>query len=447
MQKYLSRDYKKYPLKKYLTESRVWKLERPCKEDIVYLYITQNLSVQEVCSYFGCTTKMFSRWVKEFGIHKNKTLQHECCARLLCNTQYPKPTYLPNNEKYNLYKKLNVDITRLTRDYIQYPLKKLEYCNKEDLLYLYIELNLSQEEVGTLCGSFYMIKKSLKHHNIQKDKTTIINNRKNTCFKKYGGPGPSCSKKIREKQKNTCLKKYGTTNIAKTPYFKKKYKQVMQDKYGVDNYFQTQECKKKTQATFLKKYGTQYYCQTEECKQKSIRTSLLKYGETSYTKTKQYRDFLSKNSKIFQQKAYFTKKKNKSFTQSKTEQQAFNLLLEKFPDVIQHYTSDAYPFICDFYIPSLDLYIEYQGMWTHGAKKCREPFDKNNKKHQQQLALWVKKATELNFKGKHKNAYLDAIETWTKRDPKKRTIAKKNKLNWIEFWSLSELINWIKQLI
>lgn len=445
MQKYLSRDYKKYPLKKYLTESRVWKLERPCKEDLITLYIEQNLSRQEICDYFACTPKMLSRWTHEFNIHKSKKQQNVCRARMLCDKCYPKPTGLPNDKRYDLYRKLNVDITHLTRDYVQYPLKYKEICNKEDLLYLYIDLNLSQHAIGLLTGSFTVVKNSLKHHNIQKEQCKLIQQRKAACFKKYGGPAPACSKIIRKKQENTMRKRYGVSNIAQSPYFKKKYKQVMNDKYGVDNYFQTQECKEKTHATFIKKYGTPYYCQTEECKSKARKTSLVKYGETSYTKTKQYREFLSKNASIFQKKIYDTKKKNNTFTTSKQEKKVLDLLVNKFPDTKYHYSSEKYPFTCDFYIPSLDLYIEYQGTWTHGAKNCREPFNKNNKRHQQQLTLWTKKAAELNFKGKKKNAYLDAIETWTKRDPQKRKLAKKNKLNWMEFWSIEEVVCWLNQ--
>lgn len=35
------------------------------------------------------------------------------------------------------------------------------------------------------------------------------------------------------------------------------------------------------------------------------------------------------------------------------------------------YKSSVYPWHCDFYIKELDLYIEYQGYYTHG----NHPFD------------------------------------------------------------------------
>ena len=43
------------------------------------------------------------------------------------------------------------------------------------------------------------------------------------------------------------------------------------------------------------------------------------------------------------------------------------------------------------------------------------------------------------------NLYNNAIECWTKRDVNKRNIAKQNNLNYIEFWNINELINYINK--
>ena len=37
-------------------------------------------------------------------------------------------------------------------------------------------------------------------------------------------------------------------------------------------------------------------------------------------------------------------------------------------DVITQYKDDRYPFACNFYIPSLDLFIECNYHWTYGGK-------------------------------------------------------------------------------
>ena len=80
-----------------------------------------------------------------------------------------------------------------------------------------------------------------------------------------------------------------------------------------------------------------------------------------------------------------TLRKNNSYNKSKSEEKIYNLLLTKFnkSDIIRQYKSDLYPFACDFYIKSLDLYIEYNGHWTHGwyYDRCLGSFNKDNLEH------------------------------------------------------------------
>ena len=65
-------------------------------------------------------------------------------------------------------------------------------------------------------------------------------------------------------------------------------------------------------------------------------------------------------SKELQEKTNKTKKLNHSFNSSKIETIYKNKLIEKFgiEDVIYQYMDERYPFNCDFYIKSLDLFIE-----------------------------------------------------------------------------------------
>ena len=64
-----------------------------------------------------------------------------------------------------------------------------------------------------------------------------------------------------------------------------------------------------------------------------------------------------------------------------------------YPDVMTQYKSEKYPFRCDFYIRSLDLYIELNVHWTHGGM----PYDKNNPECQKKLELWKEKAKTSKF--------------------------------------------------
>lgn len=117
------------------------------------------------------------------------------------------------------------------------------------------------------------------------------------------------------------------------------------------------------------------------------------------------------------------------------------MLKTKFENVSTQHRDHRYPFACDFYIPLLDLFIEYQGTWTHGGHR----FDQNSKRDQDTVSTWKAKANEINFKGNSKKFYLNAIYTWTVLDVKKREIAKRNRLNFIEFFSFDQFLKWFER--
>lgn len=130
-------------------------------------------------------------------------------------------------------------------------------------------------------------------------------------------------------------------------------------------------------------------------------------------------------------KEYETKRKRGTFNTSKPEKDILIKLNEKFKDVKYQYRSEIYPFNCDFYIPSLDLYIEYQGSWTHGFK----PYIQENSECVSQLLKWKQKIKSSSY-------YDVAIKVWTESDPLKRETAKKNGLNWIEFFNMNQFNEW-----
>lgn len=156
------------------------------------------------------------------------------------------------------------------------------------------------------------------------------------------------------------------------------------------------------------------------------------YGVKNYTYTQEWKNKVldQKWQDQRKKKEYETKKKHNSFNISNIENIIYNLLLEKYNNVLRQYKSELYPYHCDFYLPDLDLYIEYQGTWTHGL----HPFNENNKEDIDKLNLW---------KSKKSKYYDNAINTWTIRDVNKRYIVKQNNLNWIEFFNLEDFKKWL----
>lgn len=128
-------------------------------------------------------------------------------------------------------------------------------------------------------------------------------------------------------------------------------------------------------------------------------------------------------------KIYQTKKKNNSFHISKPENELYSLLCEQYGvnDVIRQYSEERYPFACDFYIPSKDLFIELNASWTHG----RRPYNPNDDECIKQLNIWKEKSKTSDF-------YKQAIYTWTDLDVRKQTCAKKNQLNYVTIYSYNQ---------
>ena len=91
------------------------------------------------------------------------------------------------------------------------------------------------------------------------------------------------------------------------------------------------------------------------------------------------------------QKIIESKRKNSSFNISNPEKECYKLLCFVFGEenVKKQYNKDQrYPFLCDFYIKSKDLFVEYNGHWTHG----KHPFDMNNMSDNDKLKKWKEKS-------------------------------------------------------
>lgn len=134
-----------------------------------------------------------------------------------------------------------------------------------------------------------------------------------------------------------------------------------------------------------------------------------------------------------------TKKANGTCNSSAPEETLYEKLVETFgsDDVErQYFDSERYPFYCDFYIKSRDLFIELNASWTHGGHW----FDETCKDDCVTLQKWQEKSINSSF-------YESAINVWTVRDPLKRATAAKNGLKYLVFWDndLSDAIIWLSR--
>lgn len=256
------------------------------------------------------------------------------------------------------------------------------------------------------------------------------------------------SEETKSKIQQTCLDRYDSKNVYASEYGKQKCRETWLENLGVENPFQSEEVKGKIKQTNLERYNSEYSFQSKEIKDKIKNTKEERYGNSNYNNIKKARktnlekygvdcilkreDVVKlKNSEENKKKQYNTKKKNNTFNTSKIEQELEIELRKIFPKLKTQYKSKNYPFHCDYYVPELNLYIEYNGTWTHGFHF----FDKNNQEDLDKLEKW---------KNKNSKYYNSAIKTWTQRDILKLETAIKNHLNYVVWFNQEQAYEWVK---
>lgn len=329
---------------------------------------------------------------------------------------------------------MDIDFSKLSRNYNEVPLKRGEYPEIEDIKYLFLECGLSREETAKICGcTSEKVKIVCRKNNLQKTKEQRAELRKRTNLEKYGVENISQLNSIKEKKEQTCLKNYGVKNPAQSKEVYNKIKETCLERYGVESSNSTETKKQKIRNTLLDRYGIDNVMKVftikdnENVYEENFKEILLT-EEALQIKQKIIDNIPNMIIKIIE-----TKRKNNSFNTSSIEDKLYKLLAKKFT-VERQYKSIDYPFCCDFYLVELNLYIEYNGTWTHGGF----PYE-DNMMCDKQLKRWQSKSAESKF-------YENAIETWTVRDVIKRQIAKENNLNWLEFFNMEDFMEWYNSI-
>jgi hypothetical protein len=333
----------------------------------------------------------------------------------------------------------------------------------------------------------------LQNHGVEypMQSAEIIAKSKETSREKYGTDYPMQSEEVRDKVVQTCVDKYGVENVFQSDKIKAEIKETMIKQYGVENPKQCEEIKEKAKRTCLQNHGVEYPMQSAEIIAKSKCTNVIKYGYeqasqaesikiktektcelryggksslcSSKVREKAIDAMMNKygvkhplqSDKIKQKfintcinkygvknptqckeilkKIIETKCINGTFNTSQTEIKLYDLLVAKFGehDVLRQYKDLRYPFCCDFYIKSRDMFIELNAFWTHGGHW----FNRNSPYDVEIVQAWLSENTEF---------YKKAVKNWTVSDANKRQASKNNHLNYIVFWSdtLDDAILW-----
>lgn len=176
------------------------------------------------------------------------------------------------------------------------------------------------------------------------------------------------------------------------------------------------------QQTMLSKYGVKHALQSEFIRQSMVDNIKQRYHVENVMYCED-----------FKQAVNATKRKNNTFGRSKTEDVLYDRLVDYYgeDDVIRQYTDIRYPFNCDFYIKSCDLFIELNAFWSHGGHW----YDEQNQEDVSKALGWLSKDTKL---------YKTCYDVWTHKDVTKRNVAQQYDLNYVVFWdnNLSDVDRW-----
>lgn len=149
----------------------------------------------------------------------------------------------------------------------------------------YYDTYLKQSEEGycKTCGkptNFKSLTKGYRpfcSHKCAVNHPNTIEKIKNTCEERYGGIG-FASDTLKRKLENTILELYGATNIFATEYGKNKIKSTMIKRYGKPYAAQVESLQSDRKQTCIKKYGVDHNWKVPEIRQKCLDTSIEKYG-------------------------------------------------------------------------------------------------------------------------------------------------------------------------
>lgn len=194
------------------------------------------------------------------------------------------------------------------------------------------------------------------------------------------------------------------------------------------------ELTRRRKISMMKKYGVENPFSLKEIRDHVVATNIERYGVPNLFKLKSFKDRMKiiQRSPEYHRKRYETMKARHTFNSSRIEDKTYEILLKKFPDTIHQYTSKEYPFECDFYIPSINTYIELNYHWTHGDHFYNE----NDRNDIGKLELWKSKNTKY---------YNNAIDTWTIRDIHKKIVAESNCLNYLVFFNENDFNIWFSK--
>lgn len=236
---------------------------------------------------------------------------------------------------------------------------------KQDCLEKYgVKSVFQSKEFKDKCRRTCLEKYGVEYSTQSKDVQEKI---KETFIKNYGVDNPWKSKKIQEKIKETWIENYGVDHPLKSEEIQEKIKETCLERYGVDASLKSRHVRDKIEETCLKKYGVDNPYKSEEIRKKIKEKFVENYGVDNPWKSERIRSKIDK--KEITRKCHLSMKRNGSYGKSKIEDKFHIFLCEIFgKDEIERQRF-THKWNIDFYVRSIDIYIQFDGVYWHGLDR------------------------------------------------------------------------------
>lgn len=290
---------------------------------------------------------------------------------------------------------------------IENQVAKMVYCKSCTVVLRFCFVCGGQNLRTGICCSDLCTKEKRKMTNIERYGTEnvyaseIIKNKiKDKIIERYGVDHQCKSDAIKEKIRNTCVERYGVENPAQADEVKQKMKQTCQKLYGVDFAFQSDLFKETVIKSNQERYGVDYQSQlphrrkmtglilsSKGVRKKCSQTLFERYGVTHPFQLPKTREMCNNDESIAKKRE--TMRKNKSWITSRPEERLYQVLLETFPDTQRHVSVNRWDI--DFHIPSIDVYVNMNGIYWHGKEKTEAQLIESGSKQDKAIARTIRR--------------------------------------------------------
>lgn len=362
------------------------KIDIPSKEELYSKYIEENLTKEELTSYYGASVSTISHWFSTYGIKKDpslikksveKSIKEKYGSRKELNSKALEKRKKTCLEKYgvdNVSKK--ADVVSKIKDSLE---KHYKTPSKEEFYEYYCLQGHSLSECAEKFGVHPSTAINLsKKFGIKKDVDEVSNCRKKTCLRKYGTDSCLKNEEIHAKALATVREKYGVDNVFASDEIKKKIKDTNLVKYGVESPMKNEEFREQFRKRMSEKYGVEYAGQIHTTKKAvsvlSTEKTLREFIQSQYGGEKPTIVEISKDlgcsetavghkinawgmQDLIGWRDFLPEKEIKTFLEG------MNICF------VEHDRSILSGKEIDFYIPSKKIGIEFNGSYWHSEEK------------------------------------------------------------------------------